>query len=65
MYQVAPNAKDPSKKDVKHKVIAKIAQAHNVHDINCVVWCPREGSEDLFATAADDGLVKVWKVAAS
>ncbi|KAI9062209.1 WD40 repeat-like protein [Trametes sanguinea] len=60
---VRPSEKDPSKKTISHRVIAKIAQAHDVHDVNCVVWCPRKGYEDTFATAGDDGLVKVWKVA--
>ena len=50
---------------MKHRVIAKVSQAHGVHDVNTVVWCPRKGFEDLFATAGDDGAVKVWKVAPS
>ena len=43
-------------------MIARLPAAHDVSDVNSVVWCPREGFEDLFATAGDDGLVKVWKV---
>jgi len=45
-----------------HKLIAVLHSAHGVHDVNTVVWCPREGFEDLLATSGDDGAVRVWKV---
>jgi len=45
-----------------HKLIANLASAHGVHDVNSVVWCPRAGYEDLLATAGDDGFTKVWKI---
>ena len=60
--QVGPNAKDPSRATITHRVVAKVEQAHGVHDVNAVVWCSRKGHEDLFATAGDDGIVKVWQV---
>ncbi|EJF63623.1 WD40 repeat-like protein, partial [Dichomitus squalens LYAD-421 SS1] len=62
---VGPSAKDPSRKTLTQKIIAKITNAHEVHDVNSIVWCPRKGFEDLFATAGDEGVVKVWKVASS
>ncbi|KAI0711467.1 WD40-repeat-containing domain protein [Earliella scabrosa] len=62
---VGPSTRDPSRKTLSHRIIANISQAHDVHDVNSVVWCPRKGFEDIFATAGDDGAVKVWKVAPS
>ncbi|KAH9835259.1 WD40 repeat-like protein [Rhodofomes roseus] len=50
------------KSTLSDKVIARLPSAHDVADVNSVVWCPRDGYEDVFATAGDDGLVKVWKV---
>jgi len=47
---------------LNHKLIARLDSAHGVHDVNAVAWCPRTGHEDLLATAADDGGVKVWQV---
>jgi WD40 repeat protein len=47
---------------LNHKLIARLDSAHGVHDVNAVAWCPRSGHEDLLATAADDGGVKVWRV---
>ncbi|KAF8880029.1 WD40 repeat-like protein [Infundibulicybe gibba] len=45
-----------------HALLARLTSAHTVHDVNAVVWCPRKGYEDIFATAGDDGSVRVWKV---
>ncbi|KAG7091245.1 hypothetical protein E1B28_010296 [Marasmius oreades] len=47
------------------RMIASLPNAHGVHDINTVVWCPRSGLNHLLASTGDDGLVKVWKVVAS
>ena len=47
---------------IEHKIIARLDAAHGVHDVNTVAWCPRAGMEGVFATAGDDGHVKVWKV---
>ncbi|KAF5389731.1 hypothetical protein D9757_006060 [Collybiopsis confluens] len=44
------------------KMIVRLPEAHGVHDINSVVWCPRKGYEDLLATSGDDGLVTIWKI---
>lgn len=60
--QVATRGTNGGKSTLSHRVIARLPAAHDVSDVNSVVWCPREGFEDLFATAGDDGLVKVWKV---
>ncbi|PPQ85017.1 hypothetical protein CVT25_010406, partial [Psilocybe cyanescens] len=46
----------------RHKLIASIPSAHGVHDVNSVVWCPREGYEDLLATTGDDGYTRVWRI---
>ncbi|KAI1788069.1 WD40-repeat-containing domain protein [Ganoderma leucocontextum] len=62
---VAPSAKDPSRKTLVRRIVAKVSNAHDIHDINSVVWCPRKGFEDLFATTGDDGVVRVWRVVPS
>jgi WD40 repeat protein len=40
-----------------------VAEAEGAHtaDVNCVAWHPRD--DTLLASAADDGLVKLWRVA--
>lgn len=50
---------------IASKLIARLDAAHGVHDVNTVVWCPREGMEGIFATTGDDGNVKVWKLTMS
>lgn len=47
---------------IRHSIITRIDAAHGVHDLNSIVWCPRPGMEGTFATAGDDGHMKVWKV---
>ncbi|CAL1708905.1 unnamed protein product [Somion occarium] len=42
--------------------IAQLDAAHGVFDVNSIVWCPRPGLEHVFATAGDDGHVRIWKV---
>ncbi|KAK7683489.1 hypothetical protein QCA50_013323 [Cerrena zonata] len=42
--------------------IAQLNAAHDVFDVNSLVWCPRSGLENVFATAGDDGHIKVWAV---
>lgn len=54
---------------VKHKetngwvIEAERLCAHGVHEINCLVWGPKQpdGSELLY-TAGDDGVTHVWRV---
>lgn len=53
---------DGTKGEVSHKLIAQFTDSHGVSDVNAISWCPRPGFEDVFATAGDDGLAKVWKV---
>ncbi|KAH7910680.1 WD40-repeat-containing domain protein, partial [Hygrophoropsis aurantiaca] len=48
--------------NLSHKLISTLPAAHDISDVNSISWCPREGFEDLLATAGDDGSVKVWKV---
>ncbi|KAF9493191.1 WD40 repeat-like protein [Pleurotus eryngii] len=48
-----------------HSIIAKLEAAHGVYDVNAVSWCPRQGYEDILATAGDDCSVRVWKVVAA
>lgn len=47
---------------IQHAIIARVDAAHGVHDVNSISWCPRPGMEDTFATAGDDGHVKIWRV---
>ncbi|EAU81486.2 CIAO1 [Coprinopsis cinerea okayama7 len=47
---------------VEHKLVASYADAHGVHDINAISWCPRKGYETLLATAGDDQCIRVWDV---
>ncbi|KAK7061387.1 putative cytosolic iron-sulfur protein assembly protein 1 [Favolaschia claudopus] len=47
---------------LQQKLIARLPEAHGVHDINSVAWCPRRGMEDLLATTGDDGATRIWRV---
>jgi WD40 repeat protein len=46
--------------------IAAVREAHGAADINCVAWNAREDAKGagMLASCADDGSVKVWRVAA-
>ncbi|KAF9256729.1 WD40 repeat-like protein [Marasmius fiardii PR-910] len=57
--------RDEHENPICHRMIASLPDAHGVHDINTVVWCPRAGLNHLLASTGDDGLVKVWKIVAS
>ncbi|KAH6909568.1 WD40-repeat-containing domain protein [Coprinopsis sp. MPI-PUGE-AT-0042] len=48
-----------------HDLIATYTDAHGVHDVNSISWCPRKGFESLLATAGDDGSIRVWNVVAA
>ena len=52
---------DETEVNVKHQLVGRVDAAHGVFDVNSVVWCPRKGMQDVFATAGDDGSVKVWR----
>ncbi|KAF8801066.1 WD40 repeat-like protein [Phlegmacium glaucopus] len=45
-----------------YRLIGHLQTAHGVYDVNCVVWCPRKGYEDILATSGDDGSIRVWRV---
>ncbi|EKM57050.1 uncharacterized protein PHACADRAFT_254576 [Phanerochaete carnosa HHB-10118-sp] len=47
---------------IEYKIMARLDSAHGVHDVNTVAWCPKAGIEGVFATAGDDGHVKVWRL---
>ncbi|KAK0444502.1 hypothetical protein EV421DRAFT_1709446, partial [Armillaria borealis] len=47
---------------LERKMIARLECAHDVHDVNSIVWSPRVGFEDTLATAGDDGVCKVWRI---
>ncbi|TFK20648.1 WD40 repeat-like protein [Coprinopsis marcescibilis] len=47
---------------LNYTLIASHKDAHGVHDINCVSWCPRKGHETVLATSGDDNCVRVWNV---
>ncbi|KAF7354975.1 putative cytosolic iron-sulfur protein assembly protein 1 [Mycena sanguinolenta] len=47
---------------LRQKLIAQLPNAHGVHDVNSVAWCPRQGFEDLFATTGDDGATRIWRI---
>ena len=51
-----------NKSPPKYKLITRFEGAHGVNDVNSIAWCPREGYEDLIATAGDDGVAKIWQV---
>lgn len=50
------------KPKLSSRKIAQLDAAHGVFDVNSLVWCPRSGFENVFATAGDDGHIKVWAV---
>ncbi|KAJ6516272.1 WD40-repeat-containing domain protein [Mycena sanguinolenta] len=47
---------------LRQKFIAQLPNAHGVHDVNSVAWCPRQGFEDLLATTGDDGATRIWRI---
>ncbi|KAI5121992.1 hypothetical protein M0805_001825 [Coniferiporia weirii] len=51
----------PNGEGLQSELVTTIRDAHGVSDVNCISWCPREGYEDLLATAGDDCAVRVWK----
>lgn len=59
-----PPSQDPPDNNAhtppNHKLIARTESAHDVSDVNTVVWCPRAGHEDMLATAGDDSTARVW-----
>ncbi|KAI8848951.1 WD40-repeat-containing domain protein [Chytridium lagenaria] len=45
-----------------HLPAAELAQPHGKNDINCVSWCPLPNHSDLFATAGDDSVIRIWRI---
>lgn len=61
-----PSQESPSPKTpLAAKLLTSISEAHGVSDVNSVSWCPRQDHSDVFATAGDDGSVKVWRIVPS
>ncbi|OBZ77715.1 putative cytosolic iron-sulfur protein assembly protein 1 [Grifola frondosa] len=52
----SPAAQEGGKSALSHKLVARLPSAHDVFDVNSIVWCPRKGFEDMFATAGMTGL---------
>ncbi|KAG6914612.1 hypothetical protein DXG01_016345 [Tephrocybe rancida] len=47
----------------RHELLARVANAHDVYDVNTVSWCPRAGHTNLLASAGDDGNeLEAWYV---
>jgi WD40 repeat protein len=44
------------------RLLSKLQDAHDVHDVNCIAWCPRSGFENTLATAGDDGNINIWRI---
>jgi len=65
VWEMSLKETNPGKDKINHQVISRLPAAHGVFDVNSVVWCPRPGLEDVFATAGDDGIVRVWIVTPS
>ncbi|KAL5514358.1 hypothetical protein ACEPAG_2446 [Sanghuangporus baumii] len=47
---------------VHASLLTTLESAHGVCDVNCISWCPREGFEDLLASAGDDWSVRIWRI---
>jgi len=64
VWELKESRESPSdaKPKFQSKIIARLDAAHGVFDVNSLVWCPRDGFDDIFATAGDDGHVKVWRL---
>ena len=41
-------------------VVKVLEDAHGIHDVNHVSWCPQSSNANLLASCGDDGLVKIW-----
>ncbi|EMD34759.1 hypothetical protein CERSUDRAFT_125316 [Gelatoporia subvermispora B] len=65
VWKISAVPTESGRDKLSHKIISRFPAAHGVSDVNSIVWCPRQGMEDVFATAGDDGAVKVWKIAQS
>lgn len=48
---------------IEATLAARVEDAHGVHDVNALAWCPRAGFMRMLASAGDDGQVRVWAVA--
>ncbi|KAH7447848.1 hypothetical protein KP509_01G123800 [Ceratopteris richardii] len=60
IFSEESNEKSTLGGDLTYKMVLKKEKAH-ITDVNCVRWHPQEAS--LLASAGDDGVVKIWKVA--
>jgi WD40 repeat protein len=63
MTGLTPVLQVDDQRNVTHKLIADLENAHGVADVNCVSWSPME--EGLLASAGDDCTSRVWTIAHS
>ncbi|KAF8435092.1 WD40-repeat-containing domain protein [Boletus edulis BED1] len=47
------------------RLVASVSSAHGVYEVNSVQWCPRSGLDELLATTADDGSVRIWRLSST
>ncbi|KAJ3094642.1 hypothetical protein HDU97_007734 [Phlyctochytrium planicorne] len=41
---------------------SELKQPHGKNDVNCIAWCPLSSNSDLFATAGDDSIIRIWRI---
>ncbi|KAI9009220.1 WD40-repeat-containing domain protein [Hyaloraphidium curvatum] len=44
-------------------VVATVDNAHGQSDINCVAWNPVDSNSTLLASAGDDQMIRIWRLA--
>ncbi|KAF8122718.1 WD40-repeat-containing domain protein [Boletus edulis] len=57
--------RDGARATLSSRLVASVSSAHGVYDVNSVQWCPRSGLEELLATTADDGSVRIWRLSST
>jgi hypothetical protein len=60
--QKPPKSEDGKMTVPSKHLMATLPLSHGIFDTNAVSLCPREGHEDILATAGDDGIIRVWRV---
>jgi WD40 repeat protein len=44
------------------QIVNVLNNAHGIHDVNHVSWCPQSKHANFLASCGDDGLVKIWNL---